>query len=83
VYGWTTTVTDNGFVAPDAFSTGDIICHRGASPAALSAPVEAGSTIDVTWNTWPESHKGPVSEAEGPSIYRKTKTTTNPPKPLY
>ncbi|KAL3465556.1 glycoside hydrolase [Aspergillus heterothallicus] len=60
VYGWTTTVTDNGFVAPDAFSTGDIICHRGATPAALSAPVEAGSTIEVTWNTWPESHKGPI-----------------------
>ncbi|KAL2815595.1 glycoside hydrolase [Aspergillus cavernicola] len=59
-YGWSTTVTDNGFVAPDAFTTDDIICHRGAAPAALSAPVAAGSTIDVTWNTWPESHKGPI-----------------------
>lgn len=59
-YGWPTTVTDNGFVSPDAYSTEDIICHEGATPAALSAPVTAGSSIDVTWNTWPQSHKGPV-----------------------
>ncbi|KAL5044013.1 hypothetical protein BDW71DRAFT_108797 [Aspergillus fruticulosus] len=59
-YGWSTTVTDNGFVSPDAFGTDDIICHRGATPGALSAPVTAGSTIQVTWNTWPESHKGPI-----------------------
>ncbi|KAL4787352.1 glycoside hydrolase [Aspergillus varians] len=59
-YGWPTTVTDNGFVAPDAFDTDDITCHRGATPAVLSAPVEAGGSIDITWNTWPESHKGPI-----------------------
>ncbi|KAL4966293.1 lytic polysaccharide monooxygenase auxiliary activity family 9 protein [Aspergillus stella-maris] len=59
-YGWSTTVTDNGFVAPDAFSSDDIICHKGATPGALSAPVTAGSSIDVTWNTWPDSHKGPI-----------------------
>ncbi|KKK13934.1 hypothetical protein P175DRAFT_0437723 [Aspergillus ochraceoroseus IBT 24754] len=59
-YGWSTTVTDNGFVAPDSYTSDDIICHRGATPAALSAPVAAGSTIEITWNTWPESHKGPI-----------------------
>ncbi|KAL4910969.1 hypothetical protein BDW74DRAFT_164666 [Aspergillus multicolor] len=59
-YGWSTTVTDNGFVAPDSFGSADIICHKGAAPADLSAPVTAGSSIDVTWNTWPESHKGPI-----------------------
>ncbi|KAL2870873.1 lytic polysaccharide monooxygenase auxiliary activity family 9 protein [Aspergillus lucknowensis] len=59
-YGWSTTQTDNGFVAPDAFGTDDIICHKGATPAALSAPAAAGSTVEVTWNTWPESHKGPI-----------------------
>ncbi|KAL4810946.1 glycoside hydrolase [Aspergillus unguis] len=59
-YGWSTTVTDNGFVSPDAYGDADIICHRGATPAALSAPVTAGGKIDVTWNTWPESHKGPI-----------------------
>ncbi|KAL4878457.1 glycoside hydrolase [Aspergillus karnatakaensis] len=60
VIGWSTTVTDNGFVAPDAFGDPDVICHRGAAPAPISAPVEAGSTIKVTWNTWPDSHKGPI-----------------------
>ncbi|OJJ02355.1 hypothetical protein ASPVEDRAFT_28952 [Aspergillus versicolor CBS 583.65] len=59
-YGWSTTVTDNGFVEPNSFGTDDIICHKGAEPGALSAPVTAGGTIDVTWNTWPESHKGPI-----------------------
>ncbi|KAL2857184.1 glycoside hydrolase [Aspergillus pseudoustus] len=60
VVGWSTTVTDNGFVSPDAFATADVICHRGATPAPISAPVAAGSTIEVTWNTWPDSHKGPI-----------------------
>ncbi|BCS24076.1 lytic polysaccharide monooxygenase auxiliary activity family 9 protein [Aspergillus puulaauensis] len=59
-YGWSTTVTDNGFVEPSAFGTDDVICHKGATPGALSAPVTAGGSIDVTWNTWPESHKGPI-----------------------
>uniref|UniRef100_A0A0D2YI01 lytic cellulose monooxygenase (C4-dehydrogenating) n=1 Tax=Fusarium oxysporum (strain Fo5176) TaxID=660025 RepID=A0A0D2YI01_FUSOF len=30
---WSTTATDNGYVAPDAFSSADIICHRGAKNA--------------------------------------------------
>ncbi|KAI9369932.1 glycoside hydrolase [Aspergillus egyptiacus] len=58
--GWPNTVTDNGFVAPDAFSDPDVICHRGATNAPLSAPVEAGGTIELTWNTWPQSHMGPI-----------------------
>ncbi|TVY82297.1 Endoglucanase-4 [Lachnellula suecica] len=58
--GWAETATDLGFVAPSAFATGDIICHRGGVNAALSAPVAAGGTVEMEWNTWPESHKGPV-----------------------
>ncbi|KAI1855718.1 hypothetical protein JX265_012163 [Neoarthrinium moseri] len=57
---WSETATDNGFVAPDAFASGDIICHRGAKNAALTANIAAGGSIDIQWNTWPESHKGPV-----------------------
>ncbi|KAK2796050.1 hypothetical protein FQN52_000023 [Onygenales sp. PD_12] len=60
--GWGTTVTDNGFVAPDQFGSADIICHRGSTPAPIAATVAAGSTIDLTWNTWPDSHHGPVIE---------------------
>merc|ERR1711977_709365 len=58
--GWSETSTDLGFVSPSQFATGDIICHNGAKNAALSAPVAAGGNVDLHWNTWPESHHGPV-----------------------
>ncbi|KAK0113419.1 hypothetical protein ONS95_013676 [Cadophora gregata] len=58
--GWSETSTDLGFVSPSQFASGDIICHNGAKNAALSAPVKAGGNVDLHWNTWPESHHGPV-----------------------
>ncbi|KAK2933551.1 Auxiliary Activity family 9 [Fusarium oxysporum f. sp. vasinfectum] len=57
---WSTTATDNGYVAPDAFSSADIICHRGAKNAKGHAKVKAGEQIYIKWTNWPESHKGPV-----------------------
>ncbi|KAG5745312.1 hypothetical protein H9Q69_006611 [Fusarium xylarioides] len=57
---WSTTASDNGFVAPDAFGTGDIICHRDAKNAKGHAKVKAGEQIYIKWDTWPKSHKGPV-----------------------
>ncbi|RSL77746.1 hypothetical protein CEP51_008797 [Fusarium floridanum] len=60
VVGWSTTATDNGFVAPDAFGTADIICHKDAKNAQGHAKVAAGDSIFLQWDTWPESHKGPV-----------------------
>ncbi|KAK7570600.1 hypothetical protein V3481_019147 [Fusarium oxysporum f. sp. vasinfectum] len=39
---WLTTATDNGYIAPDAFSSADIICHRGAKNAKGHAKVKAG-----------------------------------------
>ncbi|OLN86395.1 Endoglucanase-4-like protein 1 [Colletotrichum chlorophyti] len=66
VYGWSATNTDNGFVAPDAFTDGDIICHRGAKNAALTATVAAGDKLQIFWDTWPESHKGPVIDYLAP-----------------
>jgi hypothetical protein len=60
VVGWTASNTDNGFVAPDAFASGDIICHRTASNAGGRAIVAAGDSIFIQWDTWPESHHGPV-----------------------
>lgn len=50
--GWSTTVTDNGFVAIGALNDDDIICHRGATNAAKAAPVAAGQTITIQWDTW-------------------------------
>ncbi|PGH13143.1 hypothetical protein AJ79_03850 [Helicocarpus griseus UAMH5409] len=66
VVGWSTTVTDNGFVSPDQFSSDAIVCHRGAAPGAIAATVSAGSTVSLHWNTWPESHHGPVIEYMAP-----------------
>lgn len=57
---WFATNTDNGFVAPSAFGDADIICHKGAENAVKSAKVKAGEKITIKWDTWPESHKGPV-----------------------
>ncbi|KAK1981197.1 glycoside hydrolase, partial [Colletotrichum cereale] len=66
VYGWANTATDNGFVSPSAYTNADIICHRGSKNAALTAKVAAGDKLQVFWNTWPESHKGPVLDYLAP-----------------
>ncbi|KAI6778683.1 uncharacterized protein J7T54_007624 [Emericellopsis cladophorae] len=60
VIGWSSEATDLGFVAPDAFQDPDIICHRGSENAGGYAEIAAGDSLFVQWNTWPESHKGPI-----------------------
>ncbi|KAK3316215.1 glycosyl hydrolase family 61-domain-containing protein [Apodospora peruviana] len=60
VVGWTASNTDNGFVGPDSYSSGDIICHKSATNAGGHAVVQAGDKVFIQWDTWPESHKGPV-----------------------
>ncbi|KAF4974541.1 hypothetical protein FZEAL_8565 [Fusarium zealandicum] len=64
--GWAAGNQDNGFVAPDAFTSPDIICHRNARPVANAATVTAGSTLTLKWDTWPESHHGPVIDYLAP-----------------
>ena len=51
---------NNGFIAPDAYTTSDIICHVGATNAQTSATVSAGGSVELQWTAWPESHHGPV-----------------------
>ncbi|KAI1388197.1 glycoside hydrolase family 61 protein [Hypoxylon trugodes] len=61
VVGWS--VPDdlqNTFIAPNQFSTPDMVCHLGAKPAGAAAPVKGGDIIEVQWTPWPASHKGPV-----------------------
>ncbi|KAL4890947.1 glycoside hydrolase [Aspergillus ambiguus] len=58
--GWSTTATDLGFVDGTGYDSPDIICHKGGAPGALTAPVTAGSKIQLEWTTWPESHHGPL-----------------------
>lgn len=60
VVGWTASDTDNGFVAPSSFGDADIICHKSATPGGAHVEVAAGDSISIQWNTWPESHKGPM-----------------------
>lgn len=64
--GWAAGNQDNGFVAPSAFSTADIICHINAKPATNAVSVAAGDTLTLQWDTWPESHHGPVLEYLAP-----------------
>jgi len=63
---WPYTATDLGFVAPNALGGSDISCHRGATNAKLYATVAAGSEVSLQWNTWPDSHKGPILDYLAP-----------------
>ncbi|KAK5702983.1 hypothetical protein LTR97_003929 [Elasticomyces elasticus] len=58
--GWFAYNQDNGFVAPSEYGDQNITCHKGATPGTTSITVAAGSTLDLTWNTWPDSHHGPI-----------------------
>lgn len=58
--GWYAKNQDNGFVEPSSFGDADIICHKEATPGKTSVTVAAGSDMTLEWDTWPESHHGPV-----------------------
>jgi len=51
---------DNGFVSPASYGNADIICHKGATPGKVNAPVKAGGKVQFYWTPWPISHKGPM-----------------------
>ena len=50
----------NGFIAPDAYATSDIICHLSATNGQAYATVAAGGQVELQWTIWPDSHHGPV-----------------------
>ncbi|OAA57532.1 Glycoside hydrolase, family 61 [Niveomyces insectorum RCEF 264] len=50
----------NTFISPSGYATPDIVCHLAATPAGIEAPVNAGDILELQWNKWPASHKGPV-----------------------
>lgn len=62
--GWPAANQDNGFAS--SLTTSDIICHNAAVPGSESISVAAGSTVTLTWDTWPESHHGPVLDYLAP-----------------
>ena len=58
---WPAWNTDNGPVYSKDVNSLDIICSINATNAKLYAtPINAGSTINLRWTTWPESHHGPI-----------------------
>ena len=62
--GWHAANQDNGFAS--SLTNSDIICHNSAVPGSEHIEVTAGSTLTLTWNTWPDSHKGPMLDYLAP-----------------
>jgi cellulase len=58
--GWPAQNLDNGFVEPASVGDVSIACHKSATPGSNGATVAAGGSVTVQWDTWPESHHGPV-----------------------
>ena len=58
--GWAEKATDLGFIDGSGYDSSDIICHKEATPGAISAEVKAGGKVELQWTEWPESHHGPV-----------------------
>ncbi|KAF2749601.1 lytic polysaccharide monooxygenase [Sporormia fimetaria CBS 119925] len=58
--GWKSLNQDNGFVEPSAMASADVNCHKSATPGQTYIDVNAGQEVKFYWNTWPDSHKGPI-----------------------
>jgi lytic cellulose monooxygenase (C1-hydroxylating) len=51
---------DNGFVDHKSINTPEIICHRKGAPGVDHFTVRDGDGIQMEWNAWADSHKGPL-----------------------
>ena len=58
--GWRALNQDNGFVEPNNFGTSDVACHKSATPGQTYIEAKAGDMLKIFWDTWPDTHKGPV-----------------------
>lgn len=58
--GWDSQNQDYGFVEPAQFGTTQIACHKSATAGKNFINVNPGDSLTFHWNTWPESHKGPI-----------------------
>ncbi|KAI2619479.1 endoglucanase-4 [Hypomontagnella submonticulosa] len=68
--GWDALNQDIGFIEPAKFGTTDIACHKSAKVGKNFVDVKAGDKITFYWNTWPDSHKGPIMNYIAP--YKST-----------
>ena len=62
--GWLADNGDNGFAS--TLTGPDIICHNNAKAGTQYVAVTAGESIELQWNTWPDSHKGPMIDYLAP-----------------
>jgi cellulase len=46
----------------------NIICHDDAKPGNINVEVNAGSTIQIQWTKWADSHHGPVIDYLAPCV---------------
>ncbi|KAI5868614.1 glycoside hydrolase family 61 protein [Durotheca rogersii] len=70
ISAWYAENLDSGFVAPDAYQTADINCHKNAAPGELTTTVSAGGTVTFQWGSsgsgaWPHPH-GPIIDYIAP-----------------
>ncbi|KAF4626426.1 hypothetical protein G7Y89_g11733 [Cudoniella acicularis] len=78
--GWTEDATDLGYVAPDAYAGGDIICHKNAptpKPPQLSRssqPLHWNGPLGPNPTTVPSSTTSPLATAT-------VQPSTRPPSP--
>jgi len=62
--GWLADNGDNGFAS--SLTDENIICHNNAVAGTQYVTVAAGSSIELQWTAWPESHKGPMLDYLAP-----------------
>ncbi|KAI1370937.1 endoglucanase-4 [Hypoxylon crocopeplum] len=68
--GWDALNQDIGFIEPANFGSSDIACHKSAKVGKNFIEAKAGDKITFYWNTWPDSHKGPIMNYIAP--YKST-----------
>lgn len=58
IAAWYAENLDSGFVAPDAYQTADINCHKNSAPGEITVEVSAGGTVEFQWgpSAWPHPY---------------------------
>ncbi|KAI0130342.1 endoglucanase-4 [Xylariales sp. AK1849] len=74
--GWNALNQDDGFVSPAAYTTTDIACHKSATAGQLYIAANAGDALTFFWNTWPDTHKGPIINYVAPCDGECTRETS-------
>ncbi|KAF4810675.1 Endoglucanase-7 [Colletotrichum tropicale] len=55
---WSAENLDSGFVAPENYTSPDIVCQKNGVPANSTVKVSAGGTVEFHWTRW--AHFGPM-----------------------